>query len=110
MNPFDLLKNAQNIQGELAKIQEELKSVSVTRSSDGGIVKVSMNGSFQIVSVQLDPVAVDPRDIAMLQDLIVAAAHDAQEKVQSAIKDKMGPVLQNMNIPGLNLSGLLGAQ
>ena len=69
-----------------------------------------MNGSFQIVSVQLDPVAVDPRDIAMLQDLIVAAAHDAQEKVQSAIKDKMGPVLQNMNIPGLNLSGLLGAQ
>ncbi|MGI5173093.1 YbaB/EbfC family nucleoid-associated protein [Treponema sp. OMZ 840] len=110
MNPFDLLKNAQNIQGELAKIQDELKTVSETGSSGGGIVKVSMNGSFQITAVLLDPVAVDPRDVPMLQDLIVAAAHDAQERVQQAIKEKMGPMMHNLNIPGLNLSGLLGMQ
>lgn len=108
MNPFDLLKNAQNIQGELQKIQEELKSISVVGSSGGGIVKVTMNGAFQLTAVQIDPIAVDPRDVQMLQDLIVSASHDAQKRVQDAIKEKMGPVLQGMNIPGLNLSSLLG--
>lgn len=108
MNPFDLLKNAQNIQGELQKIQEELKSISVVGNSGGGIVKVTMNGAFQLTAVQIDPIAVDPRDVQMLQDLIVSASHDAQKRVQDAIKEKMGPVLQGMNIPGLNLSSLLG--
>lgn len=108
MNPFDLLKNAQNIQGELQKIQEELKSIWVVGSSGGGIVKVTMNGAFQLTAVQIDPIAVDPRDVQMLQDLIVSASHDAQKRVQDAIKEKMGPVLQGMNIPGLNLSSLLG--
>ena len=101
MNPFDLLKNAQ-------KIQEELKSISVVGNSGGGIVKVTMNGAFQLTAVQIDPIAVDPRDVQMLQDLIVSASHDAQKRVQDAIKEKMGPVLQGMNIPGLNLSSLLG--
>ena len=115
MNPFDLLKNAQNIQGELAKMQEELKALSVTGNSGGGIVKVSMNGAFQVTSVELDPIAVDPRDIPMLQDLIVSASRDAQNRIQEAIKEKMGPLLQGLNIPGmdisgLNLSGLLGLQ
>ena len=108
MNPFDLLKNAQNIQGELQKIQEELKSISVVGNSGGGIVKVTMNGAFQLTAVQIDPIAVDPRDVQMLQDLIVSASHDAQKRVQDAIKEKMGPALQGMNIPGLNLSSLLG--
>lgn len=108
INPFDLLKNAQNIQGELQKIQEELKNISVVGNSGGGIVKVTMNGAFQLTAVQIDPIAVDPRDVQMLQDLIVSASHDAQKRVQDAIKEKMGPVLQGMNIPGLNLSSLLG--
>ena len=67
-----------------------------------------MNGAFQLTAVQIDPIAVDPRDVQMLQDLIVSASHDAQKRVQDAIKEKMGPVLQGMNIPGLNLSSLLG--
>ena len=108
LNPFDLLKNAQNIQGELQKIQEELKSICVVGNSGGGIVKVTMNGAFQLTAVHIDPVAVDPRDVPMLQDLIVSASHDAQKRVQEAIKEKLGPALQSMNIPGLNLSGLLG--
>ena len=90
------------------EIQEELKSISVVGSSGGGIVKVTMNGAFQLTAVQIDPIAVDPRDVQMLQDLIVSASHDAQKRVQDAIKEKMGPVLQGMNIPGLNLSSLLG--
>ena len=84
LNPFDLLKNAQNIQGELQKIQEELKSICVVGNSGGGIVKVTMNGAFQLTAVHIDPVAVDPRDVPMLQDLIVSASHDAQKRVQEA--------------------------
>ena len=86
LNPFDLLKNAQNIQGELQKIQEELKSICVVGNSGGGIVKVTMNGAFQLTAVHIDPVAVDPRDVPMLQDLIVSASHDAQKRVPEAIK------------------------
>lgn len=106
INPFDLLKNAQNIQGELSKVQGELKNVSATGSSGGGIVKVTMNGAMEITAVELDPIAVDPRDIAMLQDLIIAASRDAFARVQEEAKAKMGPMLGGLNIPGLNIPGM----
>lgn len=99
MNPFDILKNAKLMQQEFARMQEELASVSVTGSSGGGIVSVTMNGQFELVSVRLDPIAVDPRDVPMLQDLIVAAHADASAKVKELIKDKMGPLAGGM--PGL---------
>ncbi len=103
INPFDLLKNAQNIQSQFGKVQEEMKQISETGVSGGGIVKVTMNGAFEIVSIELDPIAVDPRDVPMLQDLIVAASRDAHSRIQEAIKTKMGPMLGNMDIPGLNV-------
>lgn len=99
MNPFELLKNAKAIQEQVGRIQEELSSVSVTGSSGGGIVKVSLNGKFELEAVTLDPVAVDPRDIPMLQDLIVAAHADASEKVKELLKQKLGPLAGGM--PGL---------
>lgn len=98
-NPFDLLKNANNLQAQFQKTQEELKETFATGSSGGGIVKVTINGAFEIVDVQIDPIAVDPRDVKMLQDLIVAAAHDANERIKEGMKDKIG----SLNIPGLNL-------
>ncbi|MEE1000040.1 MAG: YbaB/EbfC family nucleoid-associated protein [Treponemataceae bacterium] len=98
-NPFDLLKNANNLQAQFQKTQEELKETFATGSSGGGIVKVTINGAFEIVDVQIDPIAVDPRDVKMLQDLIVAAAHDANERIKDGMKDKIG----SLNIPGLNL-------
>lgn len=98
-NPFDLLKNTNQLQAQLQKAQEELKEVFETGSSGGGIVKVTMNGAFEVVDVQIDPIAVDPRDVKMLQDLIVAAAHDAMERIKDGMKDKLG----GLNIPGLNL-------
>ncbi len=103
INPFDLMKNLGNIQGELSKAQEDLKTITATGSSGGGIVKVTMNGTMEVLSVELDPIAVDPRDITMLQDLIVAASRDATSKIKDSIKDKMGPMLGGLNIPGLNL-------
>jgi nucleoid-associated protein EbfC len=92
MNPFELLKNAKAMQEQFAKMQAELAEVTVTGSSGGGIVKVTMNGQFELIDVSLDPIAVDPRDIPMLQDLIVAAHADASEKVKDILKAKVGPL------------------
>lgn len=92
INPFDVLKNAKSIQEQFAKIQEELASVSVTGSSGGGIVKVTLNGQFEMTSLVIDPIAVDPRDVPMLQDLIVAANADAMTRVREILKERLGPL------------------
>ena len=101
MNPFELLKNAGNIQKQLDKVKEELKTVSATGSAGGNMVTVTMNGSFEITAVHLDPIVVDNRDVLMLHDLIIAASHDALEKVRSEMQEKLGPMLGAM--PGLGL-------
>ena len=101
MNPFDMLKNIQSMKEQLGNIQEELAEITATGSSGGNIVNVTLNGKFEIVSVKLDPICVDPRDVQMLQDLIIAAHHDAMTKIQKNIKAKYGPLLNGMNIPGL---------
>ena len=101
MNPFDMLKNIQSMKEQLGNIQEELAEITATGSSGGNIVNVTLNGKFEIVSVKLDPICVDPREVQMLQDLIIAAHHDAMTKIQENIKAKYGPLLNGMNIPGL---------
>jgi DNA-binding YbaB/EbfC family protein len=95
-NPADLLKNAQAIKEQAAAMQEQLKDVAVTGSAGGNIVKITLNGQFEILDVQIDPIAVDPRDIPMLQNLIIAAHHDAQQKMQGILKQKLGPALSSM--------------
>jgi len=92
INPFDMLKNAKNLQEQFSRMQEELSTVMVTGSSGGGIVKVTLNGQFEMTGVTLDPVSVDPRDIAMLQDLIVAAHADASAKIRDLLKERLGPL------------------
>lgn len=93
-----------NLQGQMEKMKEELAGMTVTGSSGGNMVQVTMNGKFEMVAIKIDPIAVDPRDVPMLQDLIVAASHDAAEKVQELLKQKSGSLLGGMNIPGLNLA------
>lgn len=101
MNPFDMLKNFEQMKSQLGTMQEELKQITATGSSGGNIVNVTINGKFEIINLKLDPICVDPRDVQMLQDLIVAAHHDAMSKIQEAIKEKYGPLLNGMNIPGM---------
>ena len=101
MNPFDMLKNIEQMKSQLGTMQEELKQITATGSSGGNIVNVTINGKFEIINLKLDPICVDPRDVQVLQDLIVAAHHDAMSKIQEAIKDKYGPLLNGMNIPGM---------
>ena len=101
MNPFDMLKNIEQMKSQLGTMQEELNQITATGSSGGNIVNVTINGKFEIINLKLDPICVDPRDVQMLQDLIVAAHHDAMSKIQEAIKEKYGPLLNGMNIPGM---------
>lgn len=103
INPFDILKNAKSLQQEFGKMQEELADIFVTGSSGGGIVSVTLNGQFEMLEVKLDPITVDPRDITMLQDLIVAAHSDASARVKELLKTKLGPLASAIpgGFPGL---------
>ena len=103
MNPFDLFKNSQAIKEQLEKTQQELSELTTTGSSGGRMVTVTVNGKFEMVDIHLDPICVDNRDIKMLEDLIVAAQHDAVSNMQQLIQEKAGPMFSGMNIPGLNL-------
>ena len=99
-NPFDLLKNPAALKEKLEQVQENLKNITATGSSGGGLVKVTLNGKFEMVDIQIDPIAVDPRDVKMLQDLIIAAIHQATENIQEKIS----------GLGGMNMGNLFGAQ
>ena len=102
MNPFDLFKNSQAIKEQLEKTQQELSELTTTGSSGGKMVTVTINGKFEMIDIHLDPICVDNRDIKMLEDLIVAAQHDAVSNMQQLIQEKAGPMFSGMNIPGFN--------
>ena len=101
MNPFEMIKNLSSMKENLAKAQEELDSLRATGSSGGNMVNVTVNGKFEMTDIKLDPICVDNRDVPMLEDLIKAAHHDALGRMQELIKEKMGPMLGGMNIPGM---------
>ncbi|MBR1616218.1 MAG: YbaB/EbfC family nucleoid-associated protein [Treponema sp.] len=103
VNPFEMMKNLKNVEANAAKMKEELGRISATGSSGGNIVKVTLNGKFEMVSIEIDPIA--QGDVPMLQDLIVAAHHNAMEKIQEAIKEKSGSLLKEMGLDGMNIPG-----
>lgn len=90
MNPFDLLKNPQALKEQAEKLKEEMEDLTAEGSSGGRMVTVKINGKFELLEIHLDPLCVDNRDIKMLEDLIIAAQHDAFSKMQELIKDKTG--------------------
>jgi DNA-binding YbaB/EbfC family protein len=97
----DLMKKAQKMQQDLAKAQEELANKIVEGSAGGGMVKVEMNGKNQIISLKIDKEVVDPEDVEMLEDLIIAAINEAQEKVAKSTEDEMSKLTGGINIPGM---------
>lgn len=101
MNPFEMLKNMGNIKGQLEEAQAKMTTITATGSSGGNMVRVTVNGKFEITDIQLDPICVDNRDVPMLQDLIKSAHHAALENVQAEIKNQLGPLFGGMNIPGM---------
>ncbi len=91
-NPMDLLKNAGQIKNELESAQEKLEGITATGSAGGGLVKVTINGKFEVKEIHIDPIAVDPSDVKMLEDIIIAALHQANENIQEEIKNSLGPM------------------
>ncbi len=100
-NPQQLAKQMQQMQAQLAKIQESLGSETVEASVGGGMVTIVMTGHQQVQSVTIDPEAVDPEDVETLQDLMVAAFNEALNKSQELAATRLGAITGGMKIPGL---------
>jgi len=97
----NMMKQAQKLQTQMMKLQEELAQKTVESSSGGGMVTVVANGRQQIVSIQIENEVVDPDDVEMLQDLVLAAVNDALAKAQEMVSSEMGKLTGGLNIPGL---------
>lgn len=103
MNPFDILKNAGQIKQQSEKLQQELAQIRAEGSSGGKMVTITMNGKFEMISIKLDPICVDNRDVGMLEDLIVAAHKNAMDNVQEQIKEKTSSLLGGFDLGALGL-------
>lgn len=100
-NMNKLMKQAQKMQAQMAQVQEELGQKTVEATAGGGMVTVVVTGHKEVIDIQIDPAAVDPEDVEMLQDLILAAINEAMEKADKMTQDEMSKVTGGMNIPGL---------
>ncbi|GAB4165118.1 MAG: YbaB/EbfC family nucleoid-associated protein [Geothermobacteraceae bacterium] len=97
----NIMKQAQLMQKKMMRLQEELAERQVEASAGGGMVTAVANGRQQLVSLTIDPGAVDPEDVDMLQDLVLAAVNEAMKKSQEMMQEEMGKLTGGMNIPGL---------
>lgn len=96
-----MIKQAQKMQEAIGKVQAELETREYTVTSGGGMVEVQINGKREIQSLRIKPEAVDPDDIEMLQDLVVAGVNEAIRKVDETSEQEMGKVTGGMNMPGM---------
>ncbi|MBR5259006.1 MAG: YbaB/EbfC family nucleoid-associated protein [Eggerthellaceae bacterium] len=101
MDMRKMMKQAQKMQLEAARAQEELAAMEFEASAGGGMVKVVAAGDSTIKSITIDPEAVDPEDVEMLQDMVVAAVNEALRTVTETTNARMGAVMGGMKIPGL---------
>lgn len=97
----NVMKQAQKLQAKMLRLQEELAGKTVEATSGGGMVKVVANGKQQVVSIQIEKEVVDPEDVEMLQDLMLAAVNDALLKSQEMVSQEMSKLTGGLNIPGL---------
>lgn len=100
-NMQDLMKKAKQMQQAMENQQKALEEKEFEASSGGGMVTVKMNGSGQLLSLKIDPEAVDPDDVEMLEDLIMAAIGEVQSQVNEASSEMMQGITGGMKIPGL---------
>jgi len=104
MDLMKMMKQAQEIQGRMQKVQEELTGLEVEGQSGAGLVKVRLNGKLDVRALKIDPSLIKPEDAEMLEDLIVAALQDAKTKAEAAVQVKMKEVTGGLALPpGLKL-------
>ena len=100
-NMNKMLKQAQKMQAQMMKAQQELEQKQVEGTAGGGMVKLVLNGKHEMISININPEAVDPDDVEMLEDLIIAAYSNAQEKVKEMSESTMGEISGGLNLPGM---------
>ncbi|QXM07141.1 YbaB/EbfC family nucleoid-associated protein [Crassaminicella indica] len=100
-NMNNMLKQVQKMQKQMEKTQAELEEKEVEASAGGGAVSVKVNGKREILDVIIKPEVVDPDDIEMLQDLILAATNEALRKAEEMVTQEMGKITGGINVPGL---------
>jgi hypothetical protein len=100
-NMGQLMKQAQQFQSKIAKLQEELGEQTVEASAGGGMVTVVANGKQEVLSIVIEKEVIDPEDSEMLQDLILAAVNDALSRAKEMVNEEMGKLTKGMNIPGM---------
>lgn len=106
-NMNQILKQAQQMQAQMAQAQEELKNETVEASAGGGTVKVTMSGDLQLRGIEISPDAVDPEDVELLQDMVAAAINEALRSAQELAANKMGPITGGLGGGGgLGLPGM----
>lgn len=97
----EMLRQAQLMQKKMAKMQEEMGRREFEASAGGGMVTVRVNGDQEILAVSIEPAAVDPEDVEMLQDLVAAATNEALKKAKEAMQGEMAQLTGGLKIPGL---------
>ena len=97
----EMLRRAQELQNQLSEAQDELKDATVTASAGGGVITVTMGGDHRLREVEIDPDVVDPDDTEMLQDLIVAAVNEAEDRLDAMQQERMSGLTDGLSLPGL---------
>ena len=101
MNMQQMMKQARKMQEQLAAAQENIAQSTGDASAGGGMVKVTVNGEMQITSLKIDPEALDPEDVEMLEDMVTAAVNEALRGVGDLANRQMGAITGGLNIPGM---------
>ena len=97
----NIVKQAQMMQQKIERLQEELGEREVEASAGGGMVLAKVNGKQQLLAIKIDPAAVDPQDVEMLEDLVTAAVNEALRKSSDMVQEEMSKITGGINIPGL---------
>jgi len=105
----DLMRQAQKMQEEMMKAQEEARKKTVEATAGGGMVAVVASGAGELLSIKIEKDVVNPEDVEMLQDLILAASNEALRRAQELVSEEMSKLTGGMQIPGMgNLGSMLG--
>lgn len=97
----NLMKQAKKLQAELEKKQEEIAEMKVEASSGGGMVTATVNGRGELLNLAIEKEVVDPDDVDMLADLVIAAVQEAQKNARDRSQELLGPLTQGLNLPGI---------
>jgi nucleoid-associated protein EbfC len=97
----DLVRQAQVMQNKISKLQEEVGKRTVEAAAGGGMVAVTVNGAQEVLAVKIDPAVVNPEDVDMLQDLVLAAVNEALKKAGDMMKEEMAQITGGIKIPGM---------